>query len=197
MCSPVNAAARCRPRASARCSNASAGAPVCPSPSSRTCCATPAATPWPMRDTTRGRCRLGSGTKTSSTRCATPSWRRIDSRISGDRAPRDPTQFRTGRVNRAKSKSYVRKPPLAALLSPNGFFARWQTSKAIERRRLRGILDQRNHGMSLRLAAPAWPHLYDRRLFSRSIRDRLLSDFRCCRRVGGGTPHREDVSRRS
>src|SRR5215831_13779018 len=44
-CSPVSAAAQCRPRASARCSSASAGAPVCPSPSSRTCCGTPAATP--------------------------------------------------------------------------------------------------------------------------------------------------------
>src|SRR5205809_2913579 len=27
--------------------------------------------------------------------CATPRWRRIGSRISGDRAPRDPTRFRT------------------------------------------------------------------------------------------------------
>jgi hypothetical protein len=98
MCSPVNAAARCRPRASARCSSASAGAPVCPSPSSRTCCGTPAATPWPMRGTTRGRCKHGSATRTSNTRSGTPSWRRIGSRISGDRAPRDPTRFRTIQV---------------------------------------------------------------------------------------------------
>jgi hypothetical protein len=51
-----------------------------------------------MQGTTRGRCRPGSGTRISSTRCATPSWRRIGSRISGDRVPRDPTRFRTIQV---------------------------------------------------------------------------------------------------
>jgi integrase len=35
--------------------------------------------------TTHGRYRLGSATKTSSTRCVTPSWRRTGSRTSGDR----------------------------------------------------------------------------------------------------------------
>jgi integrase len=55
--------------------------------------ASPAATPWRMQGTTRGRCRPGSGTRTSSTRCATRSWRRIGSRTSGDRATRDPTRF--------------------------------------------------------------------------------------------------------
>jgi hypothetical protein len=38
------------------------------------------------------------GTRIYSTRCAVPSWRRIDSRISGDSAPRDPTRFRTIQV---------------------------------------------------------------------------------------------------
>ena len=38
--SPPSAAAQCRPRALARCSSASAGAPACLSPSSPTCCAT-------------------------------------------------------------------------------------------------------------------------------------------------------------
>jgi hypothetical protein len=38
------------------------------------------------------------GHRTSSTRCATPTWRRIGSRISGDSAPRDPTRFRTIQV---------------------------------------------------------------------------------------------------
>jgi hypothetical protein len=42
--------------------------------------AMPPATPA----TTHGRYRLGSGTRTSSTRCATPSLRRIDLRTSGD-----------------------------------------------------------------------------------------------------------------
>src|SRR5262249_6690614 len=67
---------RCRLRASARCSSASAGAPVWPSPSFRICCATPAAMPWLMPDMTRGPCRHGLGTRISSTRCATRSWRR-------------------------------------------------------------------------------------------------------------------------
>src|SRR5262249_40980951 len=62
------------------------------------CCGTPVATPWPMPGTIRGRCKHGSATRTSSTRSGTPSWRRTGSRISGDRAPRDPTQFRTIQV---------------------------------------------------------------------------------------------------
>src|SRR5262245_1934617 len=73
-------------------------APKCRFRSIRTCCDTAAATPWRTPATTRGRYSLGSGTRTSGTRCATPSWRRIGSRISGDRAPRDPTRFRTIQV---------------------------------------------------------------------------------------------------
>jgi hypothetical protein len=72
--------------------------PGCNSRYIRTCCGMAAVMPWPTPATTHGRCRHGSGTKTSSTRCATPSWRRIGSRISGDRAPRDPAQFRTIQV---------------------------------------------------------------------------------------------------
>ena len=43
-----------------------------------------AATPWRTPATTHGRYRLGSATRTFSTRCATPSLRRIDLRTSGD-----------------------------------------------------------------------------------------------------------------
>src|SRR6266540_4662021 len=57
-----------------------------------------AAMPWRTRATTHGHYRPGSGTRISSTRCATPSWRRIGSRTSGDRATRDPTRFRTIQV---------------------------------------------------------------------------------------------------
>src|SRR5260370_32838308 len=39
--------------------------------------------PWPTGGTTRGRCKPISGTKTSSIRCATPSYRRCGSKISG------------------------------------------------------------------------------------------------------------------
>jgi len=39
------------------------------------------------RPTTHGRYRLGSVTRTSSTRCATPNLRRIDLRTSGDNRP--------------------------------------------------------------------------------------------------------------
>src|SRR5262245_8441317 len=55
-------------------------------------------------------CRHGSGTKTSSTRCATPSWRRIGSRISGDRAPRDATRFRTIQVSPKDLRALPRHP---------------------------------------------------------------------------------------
>src|SRR5262245_37001052 len=82
-CSPVSAADRCRPRASARYSSASASAPACPSRSSRTCCGTPVATPWPMPGTIRGRCKHGSATRTSSTRSGTPNWPRHGSKTSG------------------------------------------------------------------------------------------------------------------
>src|SRR5215510_9359762 len=58
--------------------------PRCNSRYTRTCCATAAATPWRTRATTPVRCRLGSATRTSSTRCVTPNLRRIDLRTSGD-----------------------------------------------------------------------------------------------------------------
>jgi hypothetical protein len=38
---------------------------------------------WPTLATTRGRCKLGSATRTFSTRCAIPSWRPIVSRAFG------------------------------------------------------------------------------------------------------------------
>src|SRR5262249_61337835 len=58
--------------------------PRCNSPYIRTCCGMAAAMPSPTPATTHGRYRLGSATRTSSTRCAIPSWRRIDLRTSGD-----------------------------------------------------------------------------------------------------------------
>jgi Phage integrase family len=54
---------------------------------------TVAATRWPTPATTPGRCRLGSATRTSSTRCAIPNSRRTASRISGGTEP--PTFFRS------------------------------------------------------------------------------------------------------
>jgi hypothetical protein len=74
-----------QPRASARCSSASAGAPVCPSPFFPTCCGTAAAMPWRMQATIPGRCKLGSGTRTSSTRFAIPNFRLPASATSGGR----------------------------------------------------------------------------------------------------------------
>jgi len=50
----------------------------------RTCCGTPAALHWPIRDPIRGLYRPTWGTRISSTRCGTPSWRRTGSRTSGD-----------------------------------------------------------------------------------------------------------------
>ena len=49
----------------------------------RICSATAAAMRSPMPVTTPAHCRLGSATRTSSTRFATPSLRRIGSRTSG------------------------------------------------------------------------------------------------------------------
>jgi hypothetical protein len=49
----------------------------------RTCCGMAAAMPSPTPATTPGRCRLGSGTETFSTRCATPSWHRTGSKTFG------------------------------------------------------------------------------------------------------------------
>ena len=52
-------------------------------PCIRTCCGTPAASSSPMTASIPARCRRISATGTSSTRCATPSWRRPASRTSG------------------------------------------------------------------------------------------------------------------
>jgi hypothetical protein len=51
----------------------------------RICYGTPAASPWPTRDMTPAPCRPISAIEISSTRFATPSWRRIGSRIFGDK----------------------------------------------------------------------------------------------------------------
>jgi hypothetical protein len=80
------------------CRNELSPGPSCNSRYIRTCCDMAAAMPWRTRATTHGRYRLGSGTRTSSTQCAIPSWRRIGSKTSGDRATRDPTRFRTIQV---------------------------------------------------------------------------------------------------
>jgi hypothetical protein len=73
------------PRHSMRYSAGSQSGPKWPSQSALTCCGTAAATPWPMPATIPGRCRRGSDTRISSTRCATPNWRRTSSRTSGGR----------------------------------------------------------------------------------------------------------------
>jgi hypothetical protein len=49
----------------------------------RTCYGTPADMLWPTRGTTQGLCKPTSVTKISSTRCVTPNYRRLGSRISG------------------------------------------------------------------------------------------------------------------
>ena len=48
-------------------------APRCRFRSIRTCCDMAAAMPWRTRATTHGHCKLGWGTRTSSTPCAIPS----------------------------------------------------------------------------------------------------------------------------
>src|SRR5262245_23786585 len=58
-------------------------APKCRFRSIRTCCATAAATRWRTPATTHGRYRLGSATRTSSTRCVTPNFRLPASATSG------------------------------------------------------------------------------------------------------------------
>ena len=59
-------------------------APSWPSRPTHTCCSTPAVMRWPTRDTTQGRCRAISATRTFSTRCVTLNRRRRGSRISGE-----------------------------------------------------------------------------------------------------------------
>jgi integrase len=72
-----------------------------PTGSSRTriCYAMLVATRLRIKDTTRGPCKPTSGIATSSTRCATPSYRRRDSKIFGENERRSPkVQCITGRV---------------------------------------------------------------------------------------------------
>ena len=60
----------------------------------RTCYATPAASPWRIRDMIRGLCRPISGTRKSSTRFVIPSCRRLGSRtFGGRRCPARPRGF--------------------------------------------------------------------------------------------------------
>jgi len=58
----------------------------------RTCYATPAASPWRIRDMIRGLCRPISGTRTSSTRFVIPSCRRLGSRTFGGHVRREPAR---------------------------------------------------------------------------------------------------------
>ena len=73
----------------------------------RTCCGTPAASRWPTRATTRGRCRPIWATRISSTRCATPSCRPIGSRISGDNAFSGPNRLAEGRLRAGQERAAV------------------------------------------------------------------------------------------
>src|SRR6516162_7388890 len=57
--------------------------PRCHSRSTRTCCAMPVGSNWPMMAMTPGPCSTTSGTRTSSTRSGTPTWRRTASKTFG------------------------------------------------------------------------------------------------------------------
>ena len=76
---------------------ASARRPGFPSPSTRTCCGTPAASSSPTTAWTPAPCRSGCATATSSTRRGTPNSRRSGSRIFG-----------RGRIKERYSPSLVR-----------------------------------------------------------------------------------------
>ena len=67
--------------------------PGSPSPSTRTCSGTPAATSSPTTATTPGPCRSGSGTPTSRTRPDTPSLPAGGSRIFGSRRIEEAISF--------------------------------------------------------------------------------------------------------
>src|SRR5262249_26822066 len=76
-------------------SSASARLPRCHSRSTRTCCAMPVGSSSPTMATTRAPCSTISGTRTSSTRCATPKWRPIASGTFGvDRCRRRQARHR-------------------------------------------------------------------------------------------------------
>src|SRR6516225_1164914 len=57
--------------------------PRCHSRSTRTCCAMPVGSNWPMMAMTPGPCSTTSGTRTSSTRSGIPKWRPTGSRTFG------------------------------------------------------------------------------------------------------------------
>jgi hypothetical protein len=82
-----------------------------------TCSGMPVATHWPTRGTTRGRCRLTSAIATFSTRCATLSFHRCVSGISGGLSPLSAEACSGGGVHEPYGE------PISALLpkgtSPN------------------------------------------------------------------------------
>ena len=80
---PLNVVARSLPTPSIDKSRLSVNALVCPSRFMPTCCVMPVAMPWPMRGMIRGAFSPGLGIGASSIRCATLSYRRHRSRISG------------------------------------------------------------------------------------------------------------------
>ena len=77
-----------------------ASRPAWPSRHTRTCYGTPAAMLSRTRGTTRARFRPTSGTATSSTRCATRSFRRRGSRISGGAKRTGDTMAKTKIIRR-------------------------------------------------------------------------------------------------
>jgi hypothetical protein len=90
----------------------------------RTCCAMAVAMPWPMPATIRAACRHISGTRIFSTRCATPSWRRIGSRTFGDR----------WRPARAAPASLARLAGATAFLKPARPRSRGSLGRSDDRR---------------------------------------------------------------
>jgi hypothetical protein len=83
-CHPDPGCLRLSPRpASPACWSGLGRRPSCRSRRTRTCSGMPADMRLPTEDTIQGRCRLTSVTRTSSTRCATPSCRRRGSKIFG------------------------------------------------------------------------------------------------------------------
>src|SRR6516225_9325392 len=73
--------------------------------------------PWPTPATTHGRYRLGSATRTSSTRCVTPNLRRIDLRTSGDNR----RSRRAALTAPAKGRPKKKDPdPPRGYVQPNG-----------------------------------------------------------------------------
>src|SRR5262249_27678538 len=98
MCSFPSAAGQSAPSVSTVLSSASARLPRCHSRSTHTCCAMPVVLSSPMMATTHGLCSTTSGTRTSSTRSATPKWR--------------PTGSGTFGVDRCRRRQARRRFPL-------------------------------------------------------------------------------------